>query len=59
MGFFAKKDDDDEDEKEVVGIEAFSYLLDDVLDNIDNLEEITLDADALEMINERAKLNQQ
>lgn len=57
MGFFARKDDDDDENVELEGAEAFSYMLDDVLDNINDLEEITLDAGALELISERAHKN--
>ena len=57
MGFFARNDDDDDENVELEGAEAFSYMLDDVLDNINDLDEITLDAGALEMISERARKN--
>ena len=57
MGFFARKDDDDDENVELEGAEAFSYMLDDVLDNINDLDEITLDAGALEMISKRARKN--
>lgn len=58
MGVFSN-DDDDDDGMELEGAEAFSYMLDDVLNNINDLEEISLDADALEMITERVKRHQQ
>lgn len=53
MGLFARSDDDDDDillEED----DFLSEILDHALDNLDDLEAITLDEDVLDIIGEQA-----